>query len=152
VVKSLVLSEQVAGQPAHFSMLETIRAFAHEKLAAAGETELAHKRHLGYLLALAEQAEPALRGPRQHDWLKQLDDEHDNLRAALAWAIQREEAEGAQRLAGALGYFWLIRGYSAEGFRWLNEALRLPAGPGARCCRETPLAGSNCTPHLIGPI
>jgi len=131
VVKSLAQSTQPPGEEARFSMLETIRQYAQEKLAADGESKLAHRRHLAYCLALAEAAASELRGRGQSDWLNRLDRENDNLRAALGWAIQQDEAESALRLAGALTYFWIIRWNLEEGRRWLAAALQLPARPGA---------------------
>ncbi len=131
VAKSLVLSTQSPRQAARFNMLETIREYAQEKMALAGETESARGQHLAYYLALAETAEPELRGHSQVPWLKCLDRENDNLRAALAWAVNRNDTESAQRLAGALTYFWSIRSYTAEGRRWLSAALHLPTRPGS---------------------
>ena len=131
VSKSLVLAEQRPGQEGRFRMLETIREYAQEKLAEAGEAEAAQDQHLTYYVALAEEAEPELRGHGQAQWLKRLDQENDNLRAALAWAIQSGQAEPALHLAGDLGGFWNMRGYLLEGHRWLEAALSLPASPGA---------------------
>ena len=131
MAKSLVLSEQQPGMGARFSLLETIRQYAHEKLAEAGESETAHDRHLAYYLALAEEAAPALRGSGQARWVNRLRRENDNFRAAQAWAIKTENAAAALRLAGALTYFWRIRGYAAEGRRRLEAALQLQASRGA---------------------
>ncbi len=130
VAKSLVLSEQQPGMGARFSLLETIRQYAHEKLIEAGESESAHDRHLAYYLALAEEAAPALRGSGQAQWVSRLRRDNDNFRAAQAWAIQTENAPAALRLAGALTYFWRIRGYAAEGRRRLEAALALQASHG----------------------
>src|SRR6185295_19705439 len=127
VAKSLVLSIHQPGQEARFTLLEMIREYARDRLVEAGEAELARERHLAYYLALAEEAEPELRGKGQANWLKRLDLENDNLRAALAWAVNTEDAEIALRLAGALTYFWEIRENRAEGRRWLEAALDLHA-------------------------
>jgi tetratricopeptide (TPR) repeat protein len=111
-----------AGEP-HFTMLEMIREYALDQLRAAGEAEDAAARHANYFLALAEQAEPELRGPRQAAWLDALDAEHDNMRAVLAWAPEHDHEAGL-RLAGALGRFWDTRGHLTEGSRWLADMLR----------------------------
>ena len=74
------------GEP-RFSMLETIREYALERLEESGEAEAMRERHAGYFLALAEAAEPELLGSRQSEWLNRLDVEHDNLRTALAWSL-----------------------------------------------------------------
>jgi predicted ATPase/DNA-binding CsgD family transcriptional regulator/transcriptional regulator with XRE-family HTH domain len=108
------------------TMLETVREYAEERLAAADELMAARRAHAHYFLALAEQATSQLKGRDQRTWLFRLESEHANLRAALRWLIDQDEdaeREGALRLAGALGWFWFRRGYHAEGWRWLEEAL-----------------------------
>jgi tetratricopeptide (TPR) repeat protein len=104
-------------------MLETIREYAQLRLAAAGETQPLRRQHAAYYLELAERAEPELAGPQQVEWLEQLEDEHDNFRAALAWALQAREPETALRIGAALWRFWWGRGYLSEGRRWLDQAL-----------------------------
>src|SRR5262249_31048086 len=87
--------------------------------------EAVRDRHLDYFLHFAEEAEPKLRSAEQVDWLDRLETEHDNLRTALAWALERGANVRALRLAGALAYFWGLRGYLSEGQRWLDDALSL---------------------------
>jgi non-specific serine/threonine protein kinase len=115
-----------------FDVLETVRAYAAERLAEAGELATAHRAHAGYFLALAERADPLLRGRDQQVWFLRLEHEHDNLQAALRWLLDQEDdtaREQALRLAGALGWFWVVRGYHTEGEHWLAEALaRAPKG------------------------
>jgi predicted ATPase/class 3 adenylate cyclase len=126
------LGDDGAGE-SRFRMLETVREYALEQLEAAGEAPAARRRHAEYYLALAETAEPHLTGPDAESWLRQLEGESENLRAALGWAFEggREGAAGAPglRLAGALWRFWDWRGYTTEGRRWTEQALR--ACPGA---------------------
>jgi predicted ATPase len=110
------------------SMLETIREFGGEQLEDRGEAGPARHRHAGVYLALAEEAAPALAGPDAAAWLARLDDEHDNLRAALGWACEQGDRPAALRLAGALGRFWVQRGHLSEGRRWCATALALPVG------------------------
>src|SRR5258708_36720649 len=113
-------------------MLETIREYAVDKLAEAGEARAARNRHLGFYVAFAEKAMPGLRHHRQVEWMGRLDTEADNLRAALTWAVEQEDAEAALRMTGALYEYWFMREREdMEGVQWLSAALRLPANQGA---------------------
>src|SRR5262249_34270847 len=76
-------------------------------------------------LQFAEGAEPKLRSAEQVGWLERLETEHDNLRTALAWALEGGRSARALRLVGALAYFWELRGYWSEGHRWLDDTLAL---------------------------
>src|SRR5215204_2595194 len=109
---SLLRQEQEAEGEPRFVMLETIR-----------DAEATRRAHAEYFLAVAEEAEPMLWGADDAAWLHRLEQEHDNMRAALSWAIEREEAELALRLGGALRWFWYMEGYYGEGRRWLEAAL-----------------------------
>jgi predicted ATPase len=119
--KSLVEAARDGRVPRH-SMLETVREYAAELLERSGEAGRAAARHAEYFLALAEDAEPHLRGtPGQ--WLDRLDVEHDNLRAALDRLDAAGETQLLQRLAGALWRYWYLRGHLSEGRRWLERAV-----------------------------
>jgi len=107
----------------HFSMLETVREYAREELVRSGEAASYHRRHAIYYLALAEQAEPEMRGAHQKLWFDRLEDEHDNLRAALQWSLNEDDAELSLLLCGWLTMFWYYRGYTSEGRQWLTKAL-----------------------------
>ena len=89
----------------------------------AGKEEAARQTHADYFLLLAEEAEPALKGPLLVVWLERLEREHDNLRAALHWAIEGGRAEMALRLGIALERFWVVRGHRNEGLAFLERAL-----------------------------
>jgi predicted ATPase/DNA-binding XRE family transcriptional regulator len=117
--KSLVRSDP----DGRVALLETVRAYGHELLVAAGEAEATARAHAAYYLALVEAAEPALRGGSQLDWLELLEREHDNLRAALGWARDSGQIEVGLALAGRLWRFWGRRGYLREGLAWLDELL-----------------------------
>ena len=112
-------------------MLETIREYGSEQLSAHSEAAAIGGRHAAYYLALAEETASALTGPQAANALARLDDEHDNLRAALRWARERGDRVTALLLAGALWRFWVQRGHLSEGRRWFTEAFALPgdAGP-----------------------
>jgi predicted ATPase/DNA-binding CsgD family transcriptional regulator len=120
------------GTTARYWLLETTLGYASERLAAAGETVETERRHRHWCLALAEQAEPELSGPRQHVWLERLGRERHNLRAALA-RCQASDTELGLRLAVALAAFWERRGSFAEGRQILEGFLaRAPAGTPGR--------------------
>jgi predicted ATPase/Tfp pilus assembly protein PilF len=127
VLLALIHKSLVRRNPSgRFELLEVIRQYALEKLEAErAESEAAHARHTAFYQDLAQTAEPHLHGPEQARWLERLATEHDNLRSALAWALGRQEAENALRLATALHWFWYVRGYSLEGRDWLERALSL---------------------------
>jgi tetratricopeptide (TPR) repeat protein len=107
-------------------MLETIRAYGQERLAEAGELEATRAAHAAYLLGLAEDAADQLRGAEQLTWLGRLAAEHDNLHAAVRWAIATGDAPIAVRFVSALGWYWWLRGYKAEGAELSTSALALP--------------------------
>jgi non-specific serine/threonine protein kinase len=119
--------EAVDGEP-RFGMLETIREYALERLETTGELADARNRHLSRYVSLAETTEPELTRAGQKAWLERLSEENDNIRAALAWAIESEQIELGLRLAGALVRFWSVRGFMTEGRRWLGEALTRSEG------------------------
>jgi DNA-binding CsgD family transcriptional regulator/tetratricopeptide (TPR) repeat protein len=106
-----------------YRMLEPIRQYANEKLEEGGEAEEVRRWHASFFLALAEEAEPRLRGPEDMEWLERLEAEHDNLRAALAWMLEQGEAELGLRLAGSLWLFWEGHGHYGEGHSWLKQVL-----------------------------
>ena len=119
--------EAADGEP-RFSMLETIREYALERLAERGELEDARDRHLNRYVQLAETAEPELTRAGQALWLERLTEENDNIRAALAWSFESRQVDLGLRLAGALVRFWSVRGLMTEGRRWLAEALAESTG------------------------
>jgi predicted ATPase/class 3 adenylate cyclase len=142
VDKSLIRRSEPPGRPARFSMLETIREFAQEQLEASGDPEPVLRRHADHYLRLAEEAEPHLTAKDQGEWLDRCDTEHANIRAALRWAIDRGETGRAQAAAGALWRFWHQRGHLAEGRRWLEEILAMPAGQAPTAERAKALAAA----------
>lgn len=127
VAQSLVIVEARAEQ-LRYRTLDTIREYARERLAESGELDHLSRRHAEYFLNLAQQAETELTGDQQTRWLRRLDQEHDNLRAALEWAVNANEADLAQRLCSRLCAFWQTRGYLSEGHTWLTRVLALTEG------------------------
>ena len=129
VDSSLLYVAARGADPPRFGLLETIREYALERLDESGEAAAARRRHAGYFLAWAEATRAELRGAAQEQWFAHWEQEHDNLRAALDWAISAGEALIALRLAVALWRFWYGHGDLSEGRRRLAAALALtPAG------------------------
>jgi predicted ATPase/DNA-binding SARP family transcriptional activator len=114
VDRSLVGVER-RGEAARYLLLETTREYAQERLREAGEDGQMRARHAHFFLAMAERAEPELRGPAQAEWLQCLEEEHDNLRLAIDYFLTQREVAAGLRLGGALESFWWIRGYLSEG-------------------------------------
>ena len=125
--KSLVSAETTGagtGDATRYRLQETVRQYARERLRECGEEQAARGRHRDEFLRLAGRAKPEIQGPGQAAWLDRLEEEHDNLRAALDWCL--EEPGGAQpglRLASDLFFLWWIRGYFSEGRRRYAAAL-----------------------------
>jgi predicted ATPase/DNA-binding CsgD family transcriptional regulator len=122
---SLLQQTEQAGEEPRFVMLETIREYGLECLEASGEKEEIRRAHANYSVALAEEAEPKLCSAERENWVLRLEREHDNMRAALSWAVERKEAATALRLGGALWRFWLLQGHLSGGRQWLEKALAL---------------------------
>ncbi len=108
------------------TMLETIREYGREMLAASGQMEETRRAHATYYLHLSEEAEPHLKGKLQVAWLRRLEQEHANLREALSWFLAEQETEQALRLCGALRRFWDLRGYWSEGRECFTAVFALP--------------------------
>jgi len=130
VNKSLVNTRLQPGSATRYHMLETIRQYASERLAKAGQIEAARDKHLQYYLALAEKAEGGLRGPEQPHLLDLLEAELDNLRLALEYSLKVGEQpawklEAGLGIAGALLWFWHPRNRHLEGLQWLERLLAL---------------------------
>ena len=124
VDKSLLQEVGDTGQESRFAMLDTLREFGLEQLAATGEEDIVRRRHAEYYLSLAEQAGGELESIGQVQWLTRMEQEHDNLRAALEWSQSVPGAvEICVRLACSLGLFWEVRGHISEGRERLSVIL-----------------------------
>jgi len=113
VDSSLVRPQTPGGEP-RFSLLETIREYALERLREGGDWVATHDRHAAYFLAVAEPAAAELAGPGQLAWLDRLDTEHDNLLATMSWLADHGPLEQAVRLSLVTWRFWWLRGHAAE--------------------------------------
>jgi predicted ATPase/Flp pilus assembly protein TadD len=120
--------------PARYDLHELIRQYSITHLVDDAQAfAAAQKRHFAFFLAFAETADQELKGSKQLEWLDRLEHDLSNLRAALEWALKNNTAaqdmdEPALRLAGALRWFWRMRGHFHEGRGWLMEALRQSSG------------------------
>jgi predicted ATPase/DNA-binding XRE family transcriptional regulator len=132
-----------------FIILETIREYGLEMLAASGTEAATRERHARFFLDLAEEAETHLASAVEPIWLDRLEAEHDNLRIAFAWFSEHGLTEHGLRLAGAMWLFWYYRGYLTEGRRWLE--LVLQPGEGADSpARAKALLGLGALAHFQG--
>jgi predicted ATPase/class 3 adenylate cyclase len=147
--KSLVRQASGPEDEPRYAMLETLREFGLERLKAEDEWDRARRAHAAYFLDLAERAEAELTGPGQTEWLGRLEADHDNLRAALAWAEEQGEAEIGLRLGGALWRFWTVRGHMGEGRRWLERLLSRPGAAAPTRARAKALHGLGTMTHEI---
>ena len=123
---SLVRQEQTSDGDLRFQMLQTVHEFATERLRASEEEERLRRRHAEHFRDLAEEAEPHLMGEGQAQWLRRLEREHDNLRAALDWAEAVEDADIALRTSAAMWRFWQQRGPLVEARARLQRIMALP--------------------------
>ncbi|MDF2758301.1 MAG: adenylate/guanylate cyclase protein [Thermomicrobiales bacterium] len=144
---SLLRQEEGAGGEPRFSMLETVREFGLERLAASGEEPATRDRHAGFFLDLLGQ-----RDLEDFDqaWLDGIKSEYANLRAALGWSRESGKRDTLIRLAGALLWFWYYRGYFNEGQRWLSQALETPAAADAPRPRAWALTAGGLLANVLG--
>ena len=124
VQKSLVQREPGSDR---YSMYETIREFALEKLEKAGELGEVRERMAHQVVLLTEDAEPHFFGEDRRTWIVRLGENHDNVRAGLDWSIEMDRGEVGLRIVAAMWRFWQYRGHLAEGRRWAEQVLALPS-------------------------
>ncbi|MFI5275984.1 MAG: tetratricopeptide repeat protein [Ktedonobacterales bacterium] len=142
--------DSASGEP-RFTMLETVREFALEQLAASDDEVVVRRAQARYLLTLAESAERGMRTADQGHWRDLLEDELGNLRDALAWLTHADrdaqDHDVGLRLAGALWYFWFRRGLPTEGRQWLTQALAVSSAGGAARAQALLGAGALAYPQ-----
>jgi non-specific serine/threonine protein kinase len=146
VHKELLRRRHVRGEGARLEMLETVRAYARERLDRETDAPEVHRRHAEHCLALAERADCSLYTRDEADWLPRLDAEVDNLRAALEWTVAGGAPEIGLRLAGVLARFWVIRGRFSEGLAWVEAALN---AAGAEASVEDRARALRASAHLL---
>ncbi len=140
-------------------MLETIRGYGLERLAASGEMEIARQEHAAYYLRLAEQTAEELDGPQQAVWFERLMREHENLRAVLHWSLEQAPVGEAEhplilglRLAKAMRAFWVMRGFCREGLDFLQRVLARGEGIISTSERARALDQAGSLAHFLGKI
>jgi len=139
--QSLLKPTESHGEP-RFNMLETIREYAFEQLATAGELDTLQERHLRFFLGLAEELEPQLRREQQQACLDRLEREHDNLRTALEYSVRMHRDGQMLRLGSALYLFWRQRDFWSEARKWFEFMLALDVKPEHGALRQKVLAGA----------
>jgi len=127
VDKSLLVAE-LSGEHSRYTLLETVRQYAREKLSESGGVEDVRRRHRDCYLSLVEEAQPKLKDAEQEQWLQRLELEHENLRAAFECSLDEAASAEALRFCGSLQRFWSVRGYFVEGLAWCDRALSIPGG------------------------
>jgi predicted ATPase/DNA-binding CsgD family transcriptional regulator len=154
VEKSLLRREGTPDRQPWYVMLETVREYALERLDESGEAGAVHRRQVLAALRLAETAEREVYGPEQAIWFARLEQEHDNLRAALRWCEAQGYPDPAYRLASALWWFWLAHGHVGEGRERLAALLaRFPAraaAPARAALRAQALYGAGVMASIQG--
>jgi predicted ATPase/class 3 adenylate cyclase len=126
VDKSLIRQESEPGGESRFRMLSTIREYAMERLGERGEAEELRERHAAWVVSLAEESAPRVFGEEQRVVLDRYEMEHDNIRAALAWAAASGHTETALRVLASSWRFWQMRGFLAEARETAEHVLALP--------------------------
>ena len=152
VDKSLVIVEIGSeNSGTHYHLLETIRQYAREKLSEADESESLRDQHLHFFVRLAEHTQPIFQTTQRTEWLPRLEAEHDNLRAALEWACERD-VETARWFAGILERFWFYSDHLSEAYTWYARVL--DSGDRVTVTRGLALAlfGSGCISLNLGYI
>ncbi|MDT8069718.1 MAG: winged helix-turn-helix domain-containing protein [Terriglobia bacterium] len=142
VNQSLLAVRETGAAAPRLYMLEVVREFAFERLESSCEGRSVRKAHAACFMSVAEEAEPHLQGAQPAPWLHRLDLECDNIRAALSWSVVNE-IETAARIAAAIRYFWLFRGYLTEALNVLTEILSAAESvPRAVRCKLLSTAGN----------
>ncbi|MFD6436885.1 BTAD domain-containing putative transcriptional regulator [Streptomyces venezuelae] len=135
-----------------YRMLESVTAYSLERLDEAAETTATRHRHAHHFAAFAERAAAALRGPDQRLWLRRLDHETVNLRAALTWSTTSADTATALRLVNALTWYWFLRGRLREATHALDRALHMPPPPPSTDAAEpTPADPASVDPASVDP-
>jgi non-specific serine/threonine protein kinase len=149
VDRSLVVAQpDESGQQTRFHLLETVRVYALERL--ADRYDALRQRHAEWILEQAQSAQASFRGPEQGLWLRWAEREHDNIRAALAWLIERGDADRGLAVVAALWWSWALHLRWREGRTWCERALGLPGGQTPSRSRVLALLGAAVFASFLG--
>jgi non-specific serine/threonine protein kinase len=146
--RSLLRTVEDGHASPRFVMLETIREFASERLAASEDERPTRERHAAWVIALATEAAGELFGRNEVAWLDRLESEHDNIRAALTWLLAAGDHQRALAITGAIWWFWETRGHGREALTWMEQALAGAADDAA--ARIDTLVGGTWIAGLLG--
>jgi predicted ATPase/DNA-binding SARP family transcriptional activator len=149
---SLVFPVPTGDGQVRFDMLQTIREFALDRLNVEDDRTGAERRHAQWFLRVAEDAEPGMRGPQLVQSIITLQAEHENLRAALRWSIEHDDADVGLRIVGALWRFWHLDGHLSEGRRWTAAVLDLPSTAGRTVARAKALSAAGGLAYWQGDV
>jgi predicted ATPase/DNA-binding XRE family transcriptional regulator len=156
--KSLIRrGDNVTGEP-RFTMLDTIREYAQERLEESGEAQAVRRRHADYYVMLAERSRLGLRSAVRPSWLSRLKAEHDNFHVVLRWIVEQDEPGLSLRFSRALAHFWDSPGYHTEGQAFMDVLVGPPAAnvepPGAPArtgeWRQSPRGDVDHAPRWLG--
>jgi predicted ATPase/DNA-binding SARP family transcriptional activator len=140
LVAALVDKSLLTQQSGRYRMLETLRVYGNEQLAARGELERARNRHAALIAEVTDTLRETFDGNRSGDGSRLRDSMREEFRAAMAWAVARDDATTAMRIAGVSSTYWTTRGPYAVGPHWLNRALNVP-GAAPPAVRARALSG-----------
>jgi hypothetical protein len=153
VERSLVVLDRPADDPnSRYRLLETLRAYASERLTADLDADEIQQRHAQWALDLAEQAERAFHRPDESDWLRRLGQEHDNLRSALTWTTSKGDSDTALRLIAALGWYYGLVGAWTESRGWVERALTTPGANAPTLARVRALTWASRLASFQGDV
>lgn len=137
--KSLIRTVETQADEPRFMMLETMREFGWEMARAEGQGQALRARHAGVFVDLAERARSEM-DRNQVEWLDRLETEHNNIRAALRFFLETSDAENGLRVGADIWRFWHLRGYLAEGRRWIEDFLHLPSATASQAAQAAALS------------
>src|SRR5947209_10702272 len=149
VEKSLIVARR-DGDTVRFAQLQTLSQYGRHKLNERGDSKLVRDAMAAHFARLCAEGKRAFTGANQRDWLTAVNQEHDNLRAALEWALANHDAETALVIAGGASWTHWLTGTAVEGKRWLDDAFA--CGKASDAARAMALAGRGLLQLVAGAV